>query len=174
MKILIGVLDGYDGYVRIENHEGIQSTAYSSLDWWDNIDYLSNEDERDVELNPTKYITKKNLLDLSEKDYLKLLDIMKVSELNSVLKIDRNYTNLSSRKVFKKFTPSKGQKQRLKIARSLWIGKEWLFWDEAVSGLDKKTERNLLSKIKEYHKGTLVLISHSDIDKMLFDTILEL
>ena len=70
--------------------------------------------------------------------------------------------------------PSKGQKQRLKIARSLWLGKDWLFLDEATNGLDKNTERKLFQNIKNFYNKSLIVISHSQLNENLFENIIKI
>jgi ABC-type transport system involved in cytochrome bd biosynthesis, fused ATPase and permease components len=57
---------------------------------------------------------------------------------------------------------SGGQKQRLSLARAFYFNREVLILDEATNALDKKTEKDIISRIKHL-KGekTLLIIAHN-------------
>lgn len=56
---------------------------------------------------------------------------------------------------------SGGQMQRIGIARALYNDPEVLIFDEATSALDEKTEKNVLSAIRELKKSkTIIVITH--------------
>ena len=71
-------------------------------------------------------------------------------------------------------TVSGGQKQRISIARALLKDAEILLLDDAVSAVDVKTERAILSSLKEIRRGkTTILIAHristvEGMDKIVF------
>ena len=71
-------------------------------------------------------------------------------------------------------TVSGGQKQRISIARALLKDAEILLLDDAVSAVDVKTERAILSSLKEIRQGkTTILIAHristvEGMDKIVF------
>ena len=57
---------------------------------------------------------------------------------------------------------SGGQKQRLAFARVLYKNPQILVLDEATSALDKKSEHELLEKIKlKYTDLTVIMVSHN-------------
>jgi len=175
MKILLGLENNYEGFVNFINNKEI-SNVYSSYKWWENIDYISNEDERDIFIDPIKFICNKDINDLEKNKQAKIIEIIERSLLNDFFNIKKEYTFEkkieSLNKLFLK--PSKGQKQRLKISRSLWLGKEWLFLDEATNGLDKKTESKLFENIKIFYNKSLLVISHSQLDENLFEKIIKI
>jgi len=57
---------------------------------------------------------------------------------------------------------SGGQQQRLGIARALYFDAEILFFDEATSSLDAKTEKEITDTIRKLSNGsyTIIMISH--------------
>ena len=71
-------------------------------------------------------------------------------------------------------TVSGGQKQRISIARALMKDAPILILDDSVSAVDTKTEKNILSGLKETRRGkTTILIAHristiERMDKILF------
>ncbi len=71
-------------------------------------------------------------------------------------------------------TVSGGQKQRISIARALMKNAPILILDDSVSAVDTKTEKSILSHLRETRKGkTTILIAHristvENMDKIAF------
>ncbi len=71
-------------------------------------------------------------------------------------------------------TVSGGQKQRISIARALMKNAAILILDDSVSAVDVKTEKKILTNLKEIRKGkTTILIAHrittvKEMDKVVF------
>ena len=71
-------------------------------------------------------------------------------------------------------TVSGGQKQRISIARALLKDAPILILDDSVSAVDTKTEKKILSSLRELRSGkTTILIAHristvEGMDKLLF------
>ncbi len=71
-------------------------------------------------------------------------------------------------------TVSGGQKQRISIARALMKDASVLILDDSVSAVDVKTEKKILTQLKETRRGkTTILIAHristvSQMDKILY------
>ena len=56
---------------------------------------------------------------------------------------------------------STGQKQRILIARSVYKGPDYLFFDEATNALDAKNERIIMENLDEFFVGkTVVVVAH--------------
>jgi len=70
---------------------------------------------------------------------------------------------------------SRGQTQRLGIARALYINPNILIFDEATSALDVDTEKNILEKLyKESENLTIISISHRKSALEFCDKIFEI
>lgn len=73
---------------------------------------------------------------------------------------------------------SGGQRQRIGIARALYKGCDVLFFDEATSSLDGKTEKNINSAIRrlsnDNHSLTIVVIAHRESSLEYCDRIITL
>jgi ATP-binding cassette subfamily B protein len=56
---------------------------------------------------------------------------------------------------------SKGQKQRLLIARAVYKAPDYLFFDEATNALDTNNERVIMDNLEEFFTGrTVVVVAH--------------
>lgn len=56
---------------------------------------------------------------------------------------------------------SKGEQQRILIARSIYKDPKYLFFDEATSALDAETERVIVNNLRTFYNGrTVVIIAH--------------
>ncbi|MDE7427052.1 MAG: peptidase domain-containing ABC transporter [Muribaculaceae bacterium] len=56
---------------------------------------------------------------------------------------------------------SRGQKQRILIARAVYKNPDFLFLDEATNALDAENERTIVENLNDYFKGkTVVIVAH--------------
>ena len=73
---------------------------------------------------------------------------------------------------------SGGQKQRIGIARALYKGAEVLFFDEATSSLDSRTEQEINLALRELsatcNELTLIIIAHRESSIAFCDRILDM
>jgi ATP-binding cassette subfamily B protein len=70
---------------------------------------------------------------------------------------------------------SGGQKQRISIARALMKDAPLLILDDCLSAVDARTEKQIISNLKEYLKGrTSILITHRIFSLLNFDKIIVL
>ena len=107
-------------------------------------------------------ISFKNNLDYYEKIWIK-----KIYDICGIVNVEKNYKNIFIKK-FNISAPeiSGGQRQRLSIARSIFKKPKILFIDEGFNALDKKSEIEILKKIRKYLKNiTIVYVTHRPIKK---------
>ena len=70
---------------------------------------------------------------------------------------------------------SGGQAQRISLARALYYDSEILILDEFSNQLDEKTEKNILSIIKDLKRfKTIVIVSHKKSVTDICDNIYEI
>ena len=56
---------------------------------------------------------------------------------------------------------SKGQKQRILIARAVYKNPDYIFLDEATNSLDANNERSIVENLDKFYKGkTVVIVAH--------------
>jgi ATP-binding cassette subfamily B protein len=68
---------------------------------------------------------------------------------------------------------SGGQKQRISIARALMKDAPILILDDCLSAVDAKTEKQIISNLKEYLQGkTSIMITHRIFSLLNFDKII--
>lgn len=146
----------------------------------DNTIYIGNKDINLVDIN--KYITYISQNERLFNDTLynnivlnnktdKLNEIMKLTKLDEVLKrrnikldtiIEENGSNLSL-----------GERQKIIISRALIKNNPILILDEALSGIDKEEEYEIIKNIlNKFSDKTIIYISHSKVCKNLFKKIL--
>ena len=70
---------------------------------------------------------------------------------------------------------SGGQRQRMGIARALYLGAEVLFFDEATSALDSATEAEINASIQELNDGslTMIIIAHRESSLSFCDRVID-
>lgn len=122
-----------------------QKTKVFNMSIKDNIFFGSNLDEK---------VLKASLVDKMIKDNNITYDYV----------VDNTNANLSG-----------GQLQKIMIASSLACNKKIIIFDETTSQLDNKSERIILKNIKRlYNDLTIILITHRDSNKDLFNKIITL
>lgn len=122
-----------------------------------------------------------NLIDLSLKDnivygrnydsqkFIKSLEMSNLLKLNDEMNektIGENGSNISE-----------GQKQRIGIARCLYLDPKIIILDEATNALDEQNEREILEKMKNYvinNNKVCVMVSHKSLTMSYCDKIFSL
>ena len=97
-----------------------------------------------------------NEQDINIRNLLKCAKEVEISDLiNNLPKKEKSLVGEKGSKL------SGGEKQRIAIARSLYISPEIIIFDEATSALDAQTEKKILDSIKRLSKNkTLIIVSH--------------
>ena len=166
VNLIMGLLKTEKNNVYIDG-KSIEKNIYN---WQQNIGYIP----QDV-----------YLMDASIKDNIafgieeKLIDEKRIEELIDQLnlrkfvdsfpkKLNENVGNMAVK-------ISGGQKQRLGIARALYINPKVLIFDEATSSLDIDNENKIIEIIKRYKKNkTIILVSHRSNTLKYCDKIYEI
>lgn len=156
-KLLAKVYDAEDGNILIDNNN-IKDVDISNI-----INYVSDSEKlfNDTLRNNIILDNSKDLLD-------KVLEITKVNEIlnkkNITLDniIEEEGTNLS-----------KGEKQKIILARVLLKKSNILILDEVLSGVEIEEEYEIMSNIlKFFNSKTIIYISHSKVCISLFNKII--
>jgi ABC-type multidrug transport system fused ATPase/permease subunit len=137
-------------------------------DWRDNIAYIP---QKVYIMNATYYenITLSDSFDNNKLDQIikitkscGLHDLIMQNKLGYNFKINSDFPNLSG-----------GQLKRLAIARALYANKSILIFDEATSGLDVNSEKEIIDLLLNLGPNkTVLFISHNISMKYLFDKTL--
>ena len=69
---------------------------------------------------------------------------------------------------------SLGEMERIAIARALYSEAPILLLDECSASLDATTEKKVISNLLSIKDKTIIMISHHDYDKSLFDKVIDL
>ena len=106
---------------------------------------------------------------LNEKEFIEILEICQLrkmisrSENNFNLEISSKGTNISG-----------GEKQRIGIARALYLKKKILILDEATNALDENTEIQILNSLRKIEDLTILIVSHKKSTLDFCDQVYEL
>ncbi len=92
-------------------------------------------------------------------DNEKLIEVSKLAAIDSFIK---NFPNDFETTIGEQgVNLSKGQKQRILIARALYKNPSVLIFDEATNSLDSTNEKNISNNLKSYYKGkTVIIVAH--------------
>ena len=163
VDILIGVKKKKSGNILIDD-ENISSNLFEKIktSYVPQESYLIDDTLKNNIIFPVENLT--------EEDYDKVL---KAVELKNMIKDfpDQENTMVGE----KGYKISGGQKQRIIIARSLITKPEILVLDEATNALDMTSEDMIIKNIIEnYRNMTVIIISHRNLDKNLFNKTINL
>ena len=150
-NILIGFLNPTKGQILIDKKE----LSSIEQDWQNSLCYIP-QDLYLFEDTIEKNITLSN--DKINEDKLKRS--IKISKLNSLIS---KYSKKIKHKIKNSgIDLSGGQRQKIGIARSLYVNRNIVFLDETTNALDRKTEQEILQALKkEFKNKTVFIISHS-------------
>jgi ABC-type multidrug transport system fused ATPase/permease subunit len=157
-NLLVGLIKPNNGEILIDNIN-ILSDESLFFGWKRKIAYVPQE------IFLLRETLRKNVafgLDDSEIDDKKVLSCLNKSSFNPKI-ISDAIDPLNGIISEKGISVSGGQKQRLGIARALYMDSEVLIFDESTSSLDPATEKEILKTIKEISEDkTIIIISHKE------------
>tara|TARA_B100000989_G_scaffold49912_1_gene32903 strand:- start:12604 stop:14334 length:1731 start_codon:yes stop_codon:yes gene_type:complete len=150
IDILCGFRNFKNGSLKVDN-----KNVYKNIEGWQSI--IGYIPQNIIIFNDT---LKKNILfgsedqNISDKKISKIIDLVDLTYL-----VKKSSQGLSQVINQDGLNISGGEKQRIGIARALINNPEIIILDEATSGLDLFTEKNVLNTIKKLNKTTII-VSH--------------
>ena len=166
INIITGLLNSTGENFKIDN---IKLNKEKILSWQSNIGYVSHDvfllDETlgyNISLKENYRSEKEKLFDLLKK--VELLEFVEKQPLKLDFLVGEKGGKLS-----------RGQMQRLGIARALYINPSVLIFDEATSALDTHVERMILQKLYKNNENlTIISVSHRKSALEFCDKIFEI
>ena len=119
-------------------------------------------------INKRKYNICLNNLS-NEREFDKIIEICELKKM-----ISRSNINLNLEINSKGNNTSGGEKQRIGLARALYLNKNILILDEANIALDEKTEIKILNSLKKMDNLTILIVSHKKSTLDFCDQVYEL
>lgn len=163
IKIIAGYLNGYDGRILINGNSNLGIVDFLRK----RVTYIRQGDSL---LNMS---LKDNILlgrDIGENEFFKVCQLLRIDKfankntMNYDMQIGENGENLSA-----------GEKQRVLIARGILKEGDIYIFDECLSNLDIKLEREILENIFDYlREKTVIVVSHRFYNEDLFTRKVEL
>ena len=162
-KILTGILNPTYGDIKIGK---INIMDYSKKTIRDNIAYLSQRS------NLILGTIKENIIMNRPFDMAKFCTICEICHIEEIVqKRPLRYETIISNQ---ENNLSGGEKQRIMLARTLISEANIYLFDESLSEVDEKLEKEIIKKIREFLKDkTIIYISHKNY-KTLFDKMIKL
>ncbi|AAT75525.1 unknown substrate ABC transporter permease component [Mesoplasma florum L1] len=157
IKILFGTLNGYSGEILWNNKINFNTIESNAL--WDKIYYV----QQDTTIFDASFKENITLFDdkISDSQIQKVISLVNLNEL--VLK-NNNSLTFSCKEL------SKGEIQRISVARALLSNKKIIFLDEPTASLDKQNAELIEELILKNPDLTVLFISHtSNIKNKLFN-----
>lgn len=155
LDIICGFSMKNDGNYEIDDNKIFESHQID----FSKISY-SNQDQiifaGSIEENITFFEKKE---DINIKKLNQVVDICEVREI-----LDRNKVSLDHRLNEKGLELSGGEKQRINLARAIYLSDGFLVLDEPLTNVQRTLEEQIMSRIIDYtkmNKTTLLIVSHS-------------
>jgi len=158
LESMIGLSNPSMGKIMINN---VKLQGQQLKKWWNTITYIPQSPC--IFNNTLKYnIT---LCSDDEIDYEKYDAVYKITRLNLLTRKSDNFLISESGQNL-----SGGEKQKILLARALYMQRKVLFCDESLSAIDSATRYQILKSIfLKYPDLTMIYISHSTEESKLFN-----
>ena len=164
LKMLLRYIEVEYGHISIA---GIDINHYHLENIRSNITYVTGNEYLFTDTLQNNIVLYK---EVSEESFQKVCKICLVDEI-----IKNNLTKYNIMVEENGFNFSNGERQRIILARSILRKSSIYIFDESLSGIDVHKEKKILENIFDYLKGkTIIVISHRNNNKKLFDRVLKL
>lgn len=166
LNILSGFLNPTDGQVLIDGKDISRNVS----NWQNLISYIPQKIFIADDTIQNNISFTKNKIDV---DHNKIADIIKLVRLSDL--VEKNSEGINTIIGERGSNISVGQAQRIGLARALYKNSKLLILDEITSGLDEKTEIDILNDLLELKKNlTIIIVSHSAKVMSFCDDIFDL
>lgn len=158
LKIILGYLDNYNGNIYIGNNN---MKSLNSNIKRNNFTYIGQNEKIFTDTFKNNITLGRNI---TNNEYAKVLKICELDELINKRAFKDEFLIEEGG-----FNISGGERERIILARGLLKDSNYIFIDEALSEVNYKLERKIVSNIlKSYKNKTIIYISHKDKIKELF------
>ena len=170
LNIIIGLISPTDGEIFVDDL--LLDSKDKISEWQNNIGYVPQSVillDKSLKENVTMCFDR-DLSPVEEKNYIKAINFAQLDKVYEKLLIDKKLTIGEGG-----FKISKGEGQRIGIARAIYRDCKVLILDEATNSLDEKTEKDFLKIIdSQMINMTLIFVSHKLSSLNNCDEILEI
>lgn len=161
-NIISGLISDFDGQIKINDNEKFNRKILQKI-----TGHVSQHVNLidDTIINNICFGIEKDQIDIERvNDIIKMLDLEKLVE-SLPRKIDSNIGEQG-------LQFSGGQRQKISLARTLYLNPKIIIFDESTSSLDRKSEIEFMEVIQKIKKDKIILfISHNKLLEESFDVI---
>ncbi|MBS83185.1 MAG: hypothetical protein CMD65_03525 [Gammaproteobacteria bacterium] len=167
IDIFLGFYNQKNGYIKIDDNIVTDENRANLLKSIGYVSQTTSLQQKSIAENIAVGIDTKHI------DYDRIKKVSKILELDELIKhLDDSYETDIGEKGVK---ISGGQRQKIGIARALYLQPSILILDESTNALDTVSESRIIKNIKKFNKDiTIIMITHRLSALKLSDTILML
>ncbi|MGI6423608.1 MAG: ABC transporter ATP-binding protein [Candidatus Dojkabacteria bacterium] len=157
VKLLCRIYDPQKGEILVN---GINLKELSLNDWYKNVGVLFQDFNfyGNLTVEENIYIGKS----IKEIDRERVIEAAKSADAHDfIMKYDKKYQTIMNERFEGGINPSKGQKQKIAIARFFYRDAPFAIFDEPTSAIDADAEYRIFNKIYNFFDNkTVIIISH--------------